>query len=132
MPLKFDAKFKGKLTLGSKNELRNLVYFNASNDISGNLHFDVILLSKAYKVLGKYRRVISLYTEEWSKLWKKKLTFCLKNGMGNLVNYNASSGNSKTLHFDRLFLSKVCNVLAKKIKTSCAVKNFWHKFCTIL
>ena len=64
MTLKFDAKFKGKLTLGSKNELRNLVYFNASNDISGNLHFDVILLSKAYKVLGKYRRVISLYTEE--------------------------------------------------------------------
>ena len=39
-----------------------------------------------------------------------KLTFCLKNDMSNLVNFNASSGKSENLHFDGLLLSKVCNV----------------------
>ena len=29
-----------------------------------------------------------------------KLTFCLKNNMTNLVNFNASSGKSENLHFD--------------------------------
>ena len=44
----------------------------------------------------------------------KKLTFCLKNFMRNLVNFSASSGKSENLHFDGLFLSKVCNARAKK------------------
>ena len=52
MTLKSDAKFEEKLTLGSKRnlELRNLVNFNASSGKSENLHFDVLLLSIAYKV----------------------------------------------------------------------------------
>ena len=29
-----------------------------------------------------------------------KLTFCLKNNMTNLVNFNASSGKFENLHFD--------------------------------
>ena len=45
-----DAKFEEKLTLGSKNDMRNLVNFNASSGKSGNLHFDVLLLPIAYKV----------------------------------------------------------------------------------
>ena len=45
-----DVKFEEKLTLGSKNDTRNLVNFNASSGKSGNLHFDVILLPIAYKV----------------------------------------------------------------------------------
>ena len=40
MTLKSDAKFEEKLTLGSKNDMRNLV----------NLHFDVLLLPVAHKV----------------------------------------------------------------------------------
>ena len=32
--------------------------------------------------------------------FEKKLTFCLKNYMRNLVNFNTSSGNSQNLHFD--------------------------------
>ena len=44
MKLKSDAKFEEKLTLGSKNDMRNLVTFNASSTKSGNLHFDVLLL----------------------------------------------------------------------------------------
>ena len=48
--LKTDAKFDEKLTLGSKNDMRNLVNFNGSRTKSENLHFDVLLLSTAYKV----------------------------------------------------------------------------------
>ena len=50
MTLKSDAKFKGKLTLGSKNDMRNLVNFNVSSGKSENLNFDVLLLSKVYYV----------------------------------------------------------------------------------
>ena len=50
MTLKSDAKFEEKLALGSKNDMKNLVNFNASSGKSGNLHFDVLLLSIAYKV----------------------------------------------------------------------------------
>ena len=50
MTLKSDAKFEEKLTLHSKNDLRNLVDFNASSGKSGNLHFDALLLPIAHKV----------------------------------------------------------------------------------
>ena len=53
MTLKSDAKFKIKLTLGSKNDMRNLVNFNASTGKFENLHFGVLLLSIAYKVSVK-------------------------------------------------------------------------------
>ena len=48
MTLKSDAKSEEKLTLGSKNDMRNLVNFNVSSDKSENLNFDVLLLSKVY------------------------------------------------------------------------------------
>ena len=51
MALKGVAKFKGRLTCGLKNDIRNLVNFHASSRKSENLHFDWILLSKAYKDL---------------------------------------------------------------------------------
>ena len=50
MTVKGVAKFDEKQTLGSKNDLRNLVNFNASIGKSGNLHFDVLLLPIACKV----------------------------------------------------------------------------------
>ena len=50
MTLKSDAKFEEKLALGSKNDMRNLVNFNASSSKSEKLHFDVLLLSKVYYV----------------------------------------------------------------------------------
>ena len=50
MILKGDAKFEEKLTLGSKNGMRNLVNFDASSGKSENLQFDVLLLSKVYYV----------------------------------------------------------------------------------
>ena len=72
MTLKDDAKFKGKLTRGLKNDIKNLVNFHASNWKSENLHFDGFFLSKAYKKkLTKYRRITSNETDEWCKAWKK-------------------------------------------------------------
>ena len=53
MTLKGDAKFEEKLTLGSKNDMRNLVNFNANKGKSESLHFDVPLLLIAYKVATK-------------------------------------------------------------------------------
>ena len=41
---------KKKLALDSKNDMRNLVNFNLSSGKSENLHFDMLLLSIAYKV----------------------------------------------------------------------------------
>ena len=43
MTMKSDARFEEKLTLGSKNGMRNLVTFNVRS--GKNLHFDVLLLS---------------------------------------------------------------------------------------
>ena len=60
MTLKGDAKLKGKLTLGSKNHIRNLVNFNASSGKSENLHF--ALLSIAYKAQIKSTEETSLMT----------------------------------------------------------------------
>ena len=53
MTLKGDAKFKGKLTCGLKNNIRNLLNFHASSRKSENLHFSGLILSKAYKVLDE-------------------------------------------------------------------------------
>ena len=49
----YNAKFKGKLTCGLKNDIRNLVNFHASSWKSQNWHFDWIRLSKAYKYLDE-------------------------------------------------------------------------------
>ena len=54
MTLKNDVKFTEKMTCSLKNDLRNLVKFHAVIRMSGNLHFDGFLLSKAYK--GKEER----------------------------------------------------------------------------
>ena len=51
--LKGDAIFKGKLTGGLKNDIRNLVNFHERSRKSENLHFDGLLLSIAYKVSAK-------------------------------------------------------------------------------
>ena len=50
MTLKGDVKFKGKLSSGLKNDIRNLA---VSSRKSENLHFDELVLCKAYKVLDE-------------------------------------------------------------------------------
>ena len=52
MTLKDNAKFKGKLICGLKNDIKNLVNFSAES-LNENLDFDRIVLSKAYKELDE-------------------------------------------------------------------------------
>ena len=68
MTLKGDAKFKGKLTCGLKNDIRNFVNFCASSRKSGNLHFNGLLLSKHINMTLKSDENI-----------EEKLTLCSKN-----------------------------------------------------
>ena len=51
-------------------------------------------------------------------IFKEKLTGGLKNDIGNLVNFHASSRKSRNLHFNRLLLSKAYNVLDEKVQKS--------------
>ena len=53
MTLKGYAIFKEKLTGGLKNDIRNLVNFHAGSCKPENVHFDGLVLSKAYKVLDE-------------------------------------------------------------------------------
>ena len=66
MRVESDAKFEEKLAVSFKNDMMNLVNFNASKGKSENLHFEVLLLSIVYIKfqLKKRRRVISHDTEE--------------------------------------------------------------------
>ena len=74
MTLMSDAKFEEKLTFDSKYDMRNLINFNASSGKSENLHFDVLLLSIAYKVLAKKVQKMSLMTLKSDRNFEEKLT----------------------------------------------------------
>ena len=93
-----------KMTLSSKNKMRNLLNFDADNGKSGNLHFEVLLLSIAYKVSAKKLQNDYVFTLKSDPNFEETLNFCLKNNMRNLVNFSASSGKSENLHFDGLLL----------------------------
>ena len=75
------------------------------------LHFDGLLLFKSCTVSAKKcTEELSLMTLNSDPKCKEKFTFCLKNDVRNLMNFNLSSEKSKNLHFDGIFLSKACNV----------------------
>ena len=102
MTLNSDAKFKEKTDRGLKNDIRNLVNFHASNRKSENLHFDGLLLCKAYKDLWKSTEELCLMTLKSDAKFEEKLILGSKNDMMNLVNFNESRGKSENLHFDGL------------------------------
>ena len=74
MALKGDAKFKGKLTCGLKNDKMNLVNFHTASWMSENLYFDGLLLSKAYKVLDEkvQKRYVSWHWRVMQSLKKNR------------------------------------------------------------
>ena len=80
MTLKGDAKFKGKLTCGLKNNIRNLVNFHVSSQKSENLHFDVLLLSKVHKDLDEkaQERYVCLMILKSDAKFEEKLTLGFK------------------------------------------------------
>ena len=78
MTLKSDAKFEEKPTLGSKNDMRNLVNFNVMSK-SESLLFDVLLSSIAYEVSAKklqknylswHWKKIQTFRKNWLFVWK--------------------------------------------------------------
>ena len=83
MTLTGDAKFEGKLTLGSKNDMSSLLNFNASRGKSEKLHFDVLLLSMACKVSAKkaQKNYLSWHWKKFQTL-KKNLLFVWKTTWG--------------------------------------------------
>ena len=60
MTLTSYTKFEEKVTLSSKNDMRNLVNFNASREMFKNLHFDMLYC--LHKKI--YSRVMCRNTEE--------------------------------------------------------------------
>ena len=95
MTLKSDAKFEEKLTLDSKNDMMNLVNFNASSGKSENLHFGVILLLKVYYVSVKKVQRICVITLKNDAKFEEELTWALKNDMRNLMNFTGTLNNLK-------------------------------------
>ena len=78
-----------------KNEMRNLINFNASSGKSENLF---------RKCQLKSTEELSLMMLKKDPNFEEKMTFCLKSDMRNLVNSNPSSGKTENLHFDGLLL----------------------------
>ena len=94
-----------------KNDIRKLVKIRANSQKPENLHFDGILLFNAYKVLNEKVRKSSV-SWQWRLMQslKNKLTVGSKNGIRNLVNFNASIGKS---HFENWKFSLWCATFIK-------------------
>ena len=68
--VKSDTKFEEKLTLGSKNYMRNLVNFHPTIRKSNNFTSIDYFCPKYMRFeLKKYREVIFHDTEQWCKIW---------------------------------------------------------------
>ena len=86
MKLNGDAKFKEKLSLGSKNGMRTLESFNASSGRSENLHFNVLLLLKVYCLSQKGTKELCAITLKNGAKFEE-VTCALKNDIRYLVNF---------------------------------------------
>ena len=104
------AKSEEKLTLGSKNDTKNLVNFNVSSGKTESLILMCYFSQQHIKFKLKNIDELSLMTLKNDANYEKKLTVCLKNDIRNFVNFNPSSGKSENLHSDGLLLQKVSNV----------------------
>ena len=125
MTLKGDAKFKRKLTCDLKNEIKNLVNFQASSWKSENLHFDELLLSKPYKVSDEKVRknYVSWHWRVMQSL-KKNWLLAPKITWGIWWILMRTVCKSENFHFEGLLLSIAYKVSAKKVQKSYLS---WHK-----
>ena len=113
--LKIDTKFEGKLACATKIDMRNLADFHQSTWKSPNWDLDGSLLSKvenvwALNLLGSYVswqwRMMKNLKRDW--LVSSKLTWWIWQIVAGTLK------NLKNLHFNRLLLTKVNNIWAKK------------------
>ena len=125
MALKGYAKFKGNLTRDLKNDIRNLVNFHVSSGKSGNLHFDGLLLSKAYKGLHEevQKSYVSRHWREMQSLKKDWLLVAkLTWGIWWILMWTVASQH---WHFD---VALLFSVAAYKVSAKTVQKNYlsWH------
>ena len=111
MTLKSDAKFEEKLALGSKNDMMNLVNFNASSGKSENLHLCYFCQYHIKFQLKKYRRIISHDTKKKIQTFKKNWLFVWKMTWGIWGTlFNPSSGKSR---WNFLFVARYSLLFAR-------------------
>ena len=96
---------------------RNFVIFHGNSRKSENLHFYGLLLSIAYKISAKKVQKCFLSWQWWViQSLKKNELFVWKMTRGICLILTAPvSGQSENVDYDRLLLSKVCDVWAKQI-----------------
>ena len=95
LTLKRDAKFEEKLTLGSKNDMRNLVNFNVSSGKSENLNFDVTFVESILCLSQKSKKELCVITLKNDAKFEKELTCALKNHKRNLANFEPTLESHK-------------------------------------
>ena len=103
MTLNSDLKFEEKLTLGSENDMRNLVKSNVSNSKSENLTFVEIVLY----LTQKGTQELCVITLKNDAKFEEELTCTLKNDMRNLVNFTGTLKNLKICTLRDLFLQGI-------------------------
>ena len=99
--------WRQKRNLGSKNDMSNLVNFNASSGKSENLQFNVLLLWKVYYVWAKnVQRGMCHNIEEWCKICRRT-DLCFEKWQEEFGEFWPSTRKSQNMHFNGLLLTKV-------------------------
>ena len=114
MTLKTDAKFKEKLSCGFKYDVRNFVRFHPATQKLKKFTLMGYFCPKYMRFeLKKYREVIFHDTEQWCKIWIKPDLVVSKMAWG-IGELSLEHSKSEKLYIYGLFLSKACNVSARK------------------
>ena len=112
--LKSDAKLEEKLTHGSKNDISNLMSFNAI------WKFELWCASFVVSVLclsPKRAEELCHDAKEQCKIWGET-DLCYKKWVDEFGKFWPNTQKSQNLRFNGLFLTKWYNVWAKKLQTA--------------
>ena len=90
-------RFEKKLTLGSKNDMRNLVNFNVRK-----LHVDVLLLWEVYYIRAKKStEELCVVTLKSDAKFQEELTVCFEKWHEEFGDFWPNTRESQNLHFNR-------------------------------
>ena len=90
-------RFEKKLTLGSKNDMRNLVNFNVRK-----LHVDVLLLWEVYYIRAKKSTdELCVVTLKSDAKFEEELTVCFEKWHEEFGDFWPNTRESQNLHFNR-------------------------------
>ena len=90
-------RFEKKLTLGSKNDMRNLVNFNVRK-----LHVDVLLLWEVYYIRAKKStEELCVVTLKSDAKFEEELTVCFEKWHEEFGDFWPNTRESQNLHFNR-------------------------------